>query len=593
MLKIIGWTVGGFFIAFFLVAVGAYAYFAPSDEAVLSRDAATEREVETGTLVGARDAFDTFVWRGIPFAAPPVGDRRWRQPARPEPWTGTREATAFAPACPQKSGAAVDGNEDCLYLNIWAPADEPNDLPVMVWIHGGGNSIGSASTSIYHGARLAGEQDLVVVSIQYRLGPLGWFRHPALAASAHGPEDASGNFGTLDIIEALGWVQRNVAAFGGDPDNVTIFGESAGGFNVLSMVVSPLADGLFHRAISQSGGLNLTSIDVAENYLDDEQPGHAFSGREIVNALLDADRRAARTRQDAMADEAIAARLRELTPDELLALYVGGFGLMLGNPDLFADGHVLPAEGIYERFEHVDGFHRVPMMLGTNRDETKLFTMMGPATEKLFDVIPTRAINQAEYDRDNAYSSDLWRARGVVELADRLVANGHADVYGYRFDVDDWRDLGFVDLKPLLGAAHALEIPFVFGNFIEPLRIVYPPSDAFDELSSAMRSYWAAFARSGDPNAGNEHLPNWPRWSEDPETIVFDTESDGGIRSEPATTTEAAVRERFLADRSYESQASYCAAYRGYFSGELFRADEFATLGGRGCPGAVESPGHE
>lgn len=500
MLKIIGWTVGGLFLAVFVLAIGAYVYFAPSDEAVLAVEPATERTIETGTLVGARDEYGTFVWRGIPFATPPVGDKRWRQPERPEPWNGLLEATAFAPACPQRgTGGGVEGDEDCLYLNVWAPADGANALPVMVWIHGGGNSIGSAATSIYHGARLAGEHDLVVVSIQYRLGPLGWFRHPALAAGARSPEDASGNYGTLDIIESLEWIQRNIAVFGGDPDNVTIFGESAGGFNVLSMVVSPLAEGLFHRAISQSGGLNLTSIDVAENYLDDELPGHRFSGREIVNALLDADRQIARTKQDAMKDEAIAARLRELTPAEMIALYGGGFGGMIGNPDLFGDGHVLPGEGIYERFEQVDGFHRVPMMLGTNRDESKLFTMMGAATTKLFDVIPTGAIDQATYDRDNAYSSDLWRARGVVELADRLVANGHDDVYGYRFDVDDWRHLGFVDLKPMLGAAHALEIPFVFGNFIEPLRIVYPPSDEFDELSSAMRSYWAALPARATP----------------------------------------------------------------------------------------------
>ena len=585
MLRIIGWTLASAFGLVLLIAISAYLYLAPSDDPVLAADPATERVIDTGRIVGARDAHETFVWRGIPFAAPPIGANRWRAPRPASAFAGVLQATSFAPMCPQQSGAAVAGDEDCLYLNVWAPSQSAESLPVMVWIHGGGNSIGSASTSIYHGARLAGEENLVVVSIQYRLGPLGWFRHPALAASAHSPADASGNYGTLDIIEALQWTQRNIAAFGGNPENITIFGESAGGFNVLSMVVSPLAQGLFHRAISQSGGLTLTSTASAENYRDAAEPGSRFSGREIVNEVLArSDAKSARLAQDAMSDAAIEALLRDLTPSELIGLYGSGFGLMLPNPDLFADGHVLPLDPIYTQFERGDGFHRVPIMLGTNRDETKLFTMMGDATTKLFGILPTGVIDQAAYDRDNAYSSDLWRARGVVELANRLVASGHRDVYAYRFDVDDWRHLGLVDLKPLLGAAHAMEIPFVFGNFIEPMRIVYPPSDQFDDLSDAMRAYWAAFARTGDPNDGNRTLPRWPQWRADrPETIVFDTSTDGGIRTERAVMTEAAIRARFLADRSFSSQASYCAAYQNLFSGPLFDADEYATLGAGGC----------
>ena len=205
------------------------------------------------------------------------GVRQKPQKKSPE----TVDALSFGSACPQ----SARGSEDCLFINVWSP-ENSKSLPVMFWIHGGGNSVGEAATSIYDGSRLARENNVVLVSINYRLGPLGWFRHPALRTNDTTPADNSGNYGTLDIILALQWVQENIQQFGGDATNVTVFGESAGAFDTLSLMASPLATGLFHKAISQSGGLNLNSIASAENYVDDDEPGHPLSSQETVNQLL-------------------------------------------------------------------------------------------------------------------------------------------------------------------------------------------------------------------------------------------------------------------------------------------------------------------
>jgi para-nitrobenzyl esterase len=219
-------------------------------------DPAPTVRIESGRISGALGDDGVRVYRGIPFAAPPVGDLRWRPPQPVEAWDGVRECIEFGPACPQPASMIGDTpalqDEDCLYLNVWtAAADEP--LPVMVWIHGGGCTTGAGSQSVYDGARFA-RRGVVLVTINYRLGPLGYLAHPLLSAeSGHG---VSGNYGLLDQIATLQWVQRNIAQFGGDPDCVTIFGESAGAQSVCWLMVSPLAEGLFHRAIAESGGVH-------------------------------------------------------------------------------------------------------------------------------------------------------------------------------------------------------------------------------------------------------------------------------------------------------------------------------------------------
>jgi len=234
-------------------------------------------QVEHGRISGLSSPDATVrVYKGIPFAAPPVGDLRWRPPQPPAEWEGVRACTQFGPRCPQRNFDEdsfwntvewVDHtrqSEDCLYLNVWTPARESSDrLPVMVWIHGGGLTSGSASQPLYDGTRMA-KKGVVVVTINYRLGPLGFLAHPEL--SKESPYGASGNYGILDQIAALKWIQKNIARFGGDPDRVTIFGESAGSRSVCALVASPLAKTLFHRAIGQSGGGNNISLEHL-NYL--------------------------------------------------------------------------------------------------------------------------------------------------------------------------------------------------------------------------------------------------------------------------------------------------------------------------------------
>ena len=288
---------------------------------------ATVRTIESGKIIGYVDR-ESHAWVGIPFAAPPVDALRWKAPRAVEPWTETLQALEFGSQCPQ-SGLGVGppaGSEDCLYLNVWAPVNTDDKRPVMYFIHGGGNHIGEAATPIYHGARYAREHDVVVVTINYRLGPFGWLAHPGLREPGESPQtlaDNSGNYGTLDIIHGLQWVQRNITDFGGDPHNVTIFGESAGGFDVLTMMVSPLAAGLYHKAISQSGGMTLVPMSEAENYADDTNPGHGLSSRELVNKLLVADVRAgdrdtAKALQLTMSDAEVGEYLRSKSAEDIM-----------------------------------------------------------------------------------------------------------------------------------------------------------------------------------------------------------------------------------------------------------------------------------
>ncbi|MCZ6855802.1 MAG: carboxylesterase family protein, partial [Gammaproteobacteria bacterium] len=277
-----------------VVAIGATGYWYVSRLTAVAPPPVvaevTRRVIDTGEIVGYVEDNGSSAWLGIPFAQPPVGNLRGKAPRAPETWQGVRESLSFGSACAQRSmvggedGPVVSGSEDCLYLNVWEPADAEPNRPVMVWIHGGGNHIGEAGTVIYNGSNLASTHDVVVVTVNYRLGPLGWLTHPGLRDGD--PADDSGNYGTLDIVRALAWVQANITRFHGDVNNVTIFGESAGGFNVLTMMVSPLATGLYHKAIVESGGLTLLSLSVAENFHDDVEPGNPRSSRELVNNLL-------------------------------------------------------------------------------------------------------------------------------------------------------------------------------------------------------------------------------------------------------------------------------------------------------------------
>ncbi len=332
MLKNIFITLGGLIVVLTIpVAFLGYKISQMGDDYGEQRqvaDAATLRETKYGNVVGFLDISDSHTWMGIPFAKPPVDNLRWKAPVEPKRWQGTYEALQASNRCKQISSPGESrppaefgepiGSEDCLYLNIFAPKFVKEDiptgsatLPVMVYMHGGGNVAGYANQYKYSGRNLARKHDVIVVSFNYRLGLFGWFAHPSLHRDGS-KEDQSGNYGILDGLAVLKWVQDNIEAFGGDPNNVTLFGESAGGMNIFAMLASQKGKGLFHKAIIQSGLPISTPLDQAVNYLEDS--GHQNSSREITNKLLIADgiaapRSAAASHQSQMTDVEISSYL--------------------------------------------------------------------------------------------------------------------------------------------------------------------------------------------------------------------------------------------------------------------------------------------
>jgi para-nitrobenzyl esterase len=478
---------------------------------------------------GLEDADDTWVWKAVPFARPPIGAMRWRAPRDPVPWQGVRRQTSFSEGCTQFSpvlSGRINGSEDCLYLNIWRPRDAAAGLPVYVWIHGGGNSTGSATqTPTYYGNRVAARSRVVFVSVNYRLGPFGWFTLPALR-EGESAEDASGNFGTLDIIQSLKWIRENIEAFGGDPNLVTVTGESAGGIDVLSLLISPPARGLFQRAMSESGGALTRSVDEAD-----------AKGREVLERLLLADG-TARTREGAanraagMSAQEVRKYLQSKSDRQILSLYrVFSLG-MIENPAILRDGAVIPLQG-YEVLSTGAYPNKVPVILGSNADELTIFLRFGSHLSGRSDLF--RAASR--------YGSARWKVSGVDEVARRLVA--HADqppVFAYQFrwgtPSPEGRSAMPEPWGSELGAFHGLDVPFflgsdsVFGVF--QLFLFTPQNERGRRaLSAAMMRYLACFARTGDPTApagapGGD-LPAWQPWSAvsgGPKYIVFDARGD-------------------------------------------------------------------
>src|SRR5262245_5887549 len=496
-------------------------------------DPATKRTIAQGDVVGYVDEYGSAAWLGLPYAAPPVGDLRWRAPRPPPTWSGEREALEFGTPCTQYgsflSGASGDqvgkplGGEDCLYINVWAPTGGESKLPVMLWIHGGGNVIGHGG--FYSGGHLAAQEKVVVLTFNYRMGPYGWFRHASLREGADA-DDASGNYGTLDIVQALRWVHDNVAAFGGDPERVTIFGESAGGTNVFTMLLSPRATGLFHRAISESGGTGFSSVENAENFTDDPAPGDKWSSNEVLLKLLIKDGRAAKRDAAkavlaAMNSQAVAEYLRGKSTWELYDVYKGSGFLGPANPAVIQDGEVIRTGNPTELLANAATHNAVPTMLGTNREEPKIFMLRDPSSVTQVFGLPLWAKDPVSYDREAKYGAMSWKRGGVDEPAHALTTAQPGRVFVYRWDWDEeGKRLGFINLSQLLGAAHGLEIPFVFGHWNlgptsssmfnaanEPGRVA---------LSEAMMAYWARMAYDGDPGTGGGTHPQWQAWSNEP-----------------------------------------------------------------------------
>ena len=587
---------------FVFIAAGIYWYVSrfdfDRDPPVVEPD--TLRETLSGSVVGFRDR-GVDVWLGIPFARPPEGDLRWRAPRPPVPWSDAKEVLDYGPECPQNL-MGLSGQEDCLYLNVWSPSENSDSLPVMFFIHGGGNHLGSANAGgLYDGQRFASNHDVVMVSINYRLGPLGWFSHPSLAVEEtdeFSKKDNSGNYGTLDILAALEWVQGNIKNFGGDPDNVTIFGESAGAFNVLSMMVSPLAEGLYHKAISQSGGIRLIPMNVAQHY-HEEGSGHPLSAREITSRMLlksglAVDQEDARGVQEMMSNGDIRKFLlnqpaesillaqddselnvndsdNETTSPEPFVLWSAAGRL---SPTLLGDGYVLPkGVQIRELLSDPARFNAGPVILGSNRDEAKLFMMMDPHFTRRVWGVPVLTKNEDDYARATDYGSLMWKADSVDELAIVLSQTQEEEVFAYRFDWDDLNSLLTLDLHNLLGAAHALELPFVFGNLdLLETALLLDDDQAARELSDRMMSYWAEFAYSGTPARGKDgSLAEWSAWTNEPGTkklMLLDSGAGMGNRMVSTSLTYEDIAEQLASDERFDPEAK-CKLARRMFEPEL------------------------
>ncbi len=453
--------------------------------------AVPETVIDTGKIRGVTDG-QLSVFKGIPFAAPPVGDLRWRAPQPVAAWEGVRDCTEFGPVCPQSlaSGmvpADAPQSEDCLSLNVWTPEMKPaKPLPVMVWIHGGGFHGGAGSTPEYDGADLARE-NVVVVTVNYRLGIFGFYYHQDLARASG--EEFTGNYGLLDQIASLQWVQRNIAAFGGDPDNVTVFGESAGGTSISYLYASPMAKGLFHRAIAESGAVlgQLGVINSAGG--SSEQAGEV--GRKTLDVLGFTD----------------LESLRKAPVEDLLNVGLAYAPVVNGGIVPGPAQETFPAAPI-----------RVPVLSGTNADEGPDFCVPGtvrdyrdwlkvcyPGTaDEVFARFP--AADDAEAARIHPILTKVTIFEGPARFQADCAKKHVDDVYLYYFHYVPPTEKG-----KARGSFHTAEIPYVFGNL--PESEGYGAADR--AVSEVLQAYWVNFARTGNPNGEGVSVV-WPQYA--PET---------------------------------------------------------------------------
>ncbi len=555
------------------------------------------RAVAAGSVAGFVDAAGGHSWLGIPYAAPPLGELRWAPPQPAPAWDGVRAALLPGSACVQYGWAlggmgpdgSRQGSEDCLTLNIHAPrmtaaAAAAVHLPVMVWVHGGSNTVGQGAS--YDGSHLATGQGVVVVTINYRLGPFGWFVLPEGSGAGPAPDPlaASGNWGLLDELAALRWVQQHIAAFGGDAGNVTLFGESAGATDALALVVSPLSGGLMQRVIVQSLGFGFASVGRAAHYSDENEPGGEYSSGEILlKALVHEsrapDRAAAKALAATLGRDEIASFLRGLDPWVLYALYHPSNIETDLFPTVFQDGAVVRTGALEELLGDPAGHWPVPLLFGTNRDEPKLFMAFDPRLVGKVAGAPLWIRDPAAYEREAQYRATLWRANGVDRPARALAASG-TKVYAYRWDWrDEGRRFGVVDASRLLGAAHGLEIPFVFASFDSAPghELLFTADNRAGRvaLSEAMMSYWAEFAAHGRPGRGRDGtLIEWPAWSEPaPAYLILDTPAHGGVRVSNAPSSREGVV-ALMEAREPDGQAA-CDMFRATFR---TRVDPWADL---------------
>jgi len=447
----------------------------------------------------------------IPYAQPPVGNLRWKAPREALDTNAIikRKDNNFCIQEPSSMGGApgegiLTGSEDCLYLDIKTPNKKHSELlPVMFWIHGGGNT--SGLKDLYDYSTMVDRHDVIVVTINYRLGAFGWFTHPSIQGNQEGLDKTS-NFGTLDIIEALKWVNKNIELFGGDSNNVTIFGESAGGHNVLSLMVAPQAKGLFQKAISQSGYTTSTSTKKAF-IIEATHPTFNHTSNEVVKRLIDNHKE--------LSSIDLYNQLLGLSAEEFFSEYSDKSNLEV--PLLTNDGIVIPLEGLEKALGNTNYVSDIPFMAGSNRDEVKLWIGTAEYFVKLdysflgsILGIPRVTLKDEDaFEAFNYYRSEAWKIRGVIEPISSLNKAGYQKTYAYRFDWDDHRRFIVADFKKLIGASHGTEISLVTGNnkLVEGYGfLIYPNGPSKRFLSKNMMRFWSNFAKNGKPGSSTNGI---------------------------------------------------------------------------------------
>ncbi len=513
-----------YFLAILMITSASFIVYS-QESSLIQTTAGWVRGVDDGDIES---------FKGIPYAAPPVGEFRWRPPQPVEPWQGEKDASKFCASCaqagwPRNQGIIAEGSsEDCLYLNIWRPSGvkQNKKLPVMVWIHGGAFVAGSGSESLFSGTSFA-KKNIILITINYRLGRLGFFAFPAL--SEEYPEEFKGNYGLMDQIAALKWIRQNISTFGGDPNNVTIFGESAGGVSVHSLLTIPTAKGLFHKAILQSSGGRdgvLTGRPINEENADPfypvsaEEIGVNFANRHGIKGI-DAD---------------ALAKLRALKVEDIVD---GGAEDDRINGNRIYSGPILDGKLVVETSQsayNAGKIPHVPIMIGSNSSEVPAGFVSANSKEELwslFGSLEKAAIDAYDPDNNKEFAEILalvntdkiWAE--PARFTARAFTKGGMPAYLYLFSyVPD-------SLRSVMrfGAAHGSEIPYVFNNLNtrRGLHIITPTDQT---VATTMHTYWANFAKTGNPNG--KDLPKWPIYKLKSNQIL-EIQHDGKAVGKPDT----------------------------------------------------------